>query len=240
MKKSLTLARALAFVSVAALLAGCKTTSSQEDLTASIPNDYRQRHPIAVREKVQSLTVFIGDGRGTLTPTQRGEVGAIAARWRQEATGGIVIEMPVGAANERAATSASREIRSVLAAAGVPGHAIEIRPYRTQDPVRLGTIRVNYPRMAAETGPCGLWPNDIGPTTDPIYWSNKPHWNHGCASQRNLAAQVADPADLVQPRAETPVLASRRNVVIDKYRKGEPTATQSPDANKGKISDLGQ
>lgn len=240
MKKSLTLARAFAFVSVAALLAGCKTTSSQEDLTASIPNDYRQRHPIAVREKVQSLTVFIGDGRGTLTPTQRGEVGAIAARWRQEATGGIVIEMPVGAANERAATSASREIRSVLAAAGVPGHAIEIRPYRTQDPVRLGTIRVNYPRMAAETGPCGLWPNDIGPTTDPIYWSNKPHWNHGCASQRNLAAQVADPADLVQPRAETPVLASRRNVVIDKYRKGEPTATQSPDANKGKISDLGQ
>ena len=240
MKKSLTLARALAFVSVAALLAGCKTTSSQEDLTASIPNDYRQRHPIAVREKVQSLTVFIGDGRGTLTPTQRGEVGAIAASWRQEATGGIVIEIPVGAANERAATSASREIRSVLGAAGVPGHAIEIRPYRTQDPVRLGTIRVNYPRMAAETGPCGLWPNDIGPTTDPIYWSNKPHWNHGCASQRNLAAQVADPADLVQPRSETPVLASRRNVVIDKYRKGEPTATQSPDANKGKISDLGQ
>jgi pilus assembly protein CpaD len=240
MKKSLTLARALAFVSVAALLAGCKTTSSQEDLTASIPNDYRQRHPIAVREKVQSLTVFVGDGRGTLTPTQRGEVGAIAASWRQEATGGIVIEMPVGAANERAATSASREIRSVLAAAGVPGHAIEIRPYRTQDPVRLGTIRVNYPRMAAETGPCGLWPNDIGPTTDPIYWSNKPHWNHGCASQRNLAAQVADPSDLVQPRSETPVLASRRNVVIDKYRKGEPTATQSPDANKGKISDLGQ
>jgi pilus assembly protein CpaD len=240
MKKSLTLARALAFVSVAALLAGCKTTSSQEDLSASIENDYRQSHPIAVREKVQSLTVFIGDRRGTLTPTQRGEVGAIAASWRQEATGGIVIEMPVGAANDRAATSASREIRSVLAAAGVPGHAIEIRPYRTQDPVRLGTIRVNYPRMAAETGPCGLWPNDIGPTTDPVYWSNKPHWNHGCASQRNLAAQVADSADLVQPRAETPVLASRRNVVIDKYRKGEPTATQSPDANKGKISDLGQ
>ena len=148
--------------------------------------------------------------------------------------------MPVGAANERAATSASREIRSVLTATGVPGHAIEIRPYRTQDPVRLGTIRVNYPRMAAETGPCGLWPNDIGPTTDPIYWSNKPHWNHGCASQRNLAAQVADPADLVQPRSETPVLASRRNVVTDKYRKGEPTATQTPDANKGKISDLGQ
>jgi pilus assembly protein CpaD len=94
--------------------------------------------------------------------------------------------------------------------------------------------------MAAETGPCGLWPRDIGPTYDPIYWSNKPHWNHGCASQRNLAAQVADPADLAQPRSEGPVLASRRNIVTEKYRKGEPTPTQTSDANKGKISDLGQ
>lgn len=239
MKKSLTLARTLAFASVAALLAGCNTTS-QVDLAQSIPDDFRQRHPIAVREKVQSMTVFIGDARGTLTPTQRAEVRALASSWRQEATGGIVIEMPVGSPNERAAASASREIRSILAAAGVPGRAIEIRPYPAQDPVRLATIRVNYPRMAAETGPCGLWPHDIGPTTDPIYWANKPAWNHGCSNQRNLAAQVADPADLVQPRSETPVLASRRSTVTDKYRKGETTATVTPDADKGKISDLGK
>ena len=240
MKKLNHVARALAFVSIAALMAGCKTPSMQDQVTGSIPNDYRLRHPIAVREKAQTLTVFIGDGRGTLTPTQRAEVGAIASSWRQQATGGVVIEMPIGAANERAAASASREIRSILSASGVPHHSIEIRPYRTQDPVRLGTIRVNYPRMAAETGPCGLWPEDIGPTYDPVYWSNRPHWNHGCASQRNLAAQVANPADLVQPRAEGPALASRRATAIEKYRKGEATATQYPDANKGKISDLGQ
>ncbi len=186
------------------------------------------------------MTVFIGDRRGGLTPAQRAEVGAIASNWRQDATGGIVIEIPVGASNERAATTAAREIRSILGAAGVPHHAIEIRPYHTAEPTRLGTVRVNYPRMAAETGPCGLWPHDVGPTYDPMYWSNKPHWNHGCATQRNLAAQVDNPADLVQPRAEGPVLASRRSTVIDKYRKGEATATTYPDANKGKISDLGQ
>ena len=239
MKKSLTLARTLAFVSVAALLAGCQT-SSRVDEVQNIPDDYRLRHPIAVREKVQSMTVFIGDARGTLTPTQRAEVGALASSWRHQATGGIVIEMPVGSPNERAAASASREIRSILAAAGVPGHAIEIRPYPAQDPIRLGTIRVNYPRMAAETGPCGLWPHDIGPTSDPIYWSNKPAWNHGCANQRNLAAQVAEPADLVQPRSEAPVLAARRNTVTEKYRKGEATATQGVDADKAKISDVGK
>ncbi len=39
---------------------------------------------------------------------------------------------------------------------------------------------------------------------------------------------------------KTPVYTARRSTVIDKYRKGEATATQYPDANKGKISDVGQ
>ena len=239
MKRTLTLARTLAFVSLAALLAGCKTTS-QVELVQNIPDDYRQRHPIAVREKVQSMTVFIGDARGTLTPTQRAEAAALASSWRQEATGGIIIEMPVGSPNERAAASASREIRSILSSAGVPARAIEIRSYPAQDPVRLGTIRVNYPRMAAETGPCGLWPHDIGPTYDPIYWANKPAWNHGCANQRNLAAMVDNPSDLVQPREETPAYTPRRNIAFDKYRKGTSTTTTYPEADKAKLSDTGK
>lgn len=239
MKRLPIVARALAFASLAAMLAGCKTTSDS-GVTASIPHDYRQRHPIAVREGKQTLTVFIGDRRGGLTPSQRAEVGALAGPWRREATGGFVVEVPLGGVNERAATSAAHEIRSILIASGVPGHSIEVRPYRTQDPSRLGTLRVNFPKMVAETGPCGLWPEDLGPTMNAAYTSNRPHWNHGCATQRNLAAQVADPADLVQPRAETPALTSRRATVLDKYRKGEATATQYPDANKGKISDLGQ
>src|SRR5436305_14344838 len=142
MKNSLTLARALAFVSIAALLAGCQT-ASRVDEVQSIPDDYRLRHPIAVREKVQSLTVFIGDARGTLTPAQRADVGALASSWRQEATGGVVIEMPAGSPNEHAAASASREIRSILAASGVPGRASEIPPHPAQDPIKPGTIRVN-------------------------------------------------------------------------------------------------
>jgi len=241
MKKLPIVARALAFASLAAMLAGCKT-AARDDVTGGISHDYRLRHPIAVREGKQTLTVFIGDRRGGLTPLQRTEVGALASGWRREATGGFIIEVPVGGANERAAASASREIRAVLAAAGVPGHSIEIRPVATRDPIRLGTIRVNYPKMVAETGPCGLWPEDVGPTMDvaAAYISNRPHWNHGCATQRNLAAQVAEPADLVQPRADTPALTSRRATVLDKYRKGETTATQYPDANKGKISDIGQ
>ena len=103
MTKLPSLARALAFVSLAALLAGCKTTASPDEVTSAIPSDYRLRHPIAVREGPQVLNVFIGDNRGGLTPTQRAEVTALVSTWRREATGGIVIEVPSGTSNARAA-----------------------------------------------------------------------------------------------------------------------------------------
>ncbi|HEY2743800.1 MAG TPA: CpaD family pilus assembly lipoprotein [Polyangia bacterium] len=54
-----------------------------------------------------------------------------------------------------------------------------------------------------------------------------------------MAAQIANPRDLIAPRDMTPADATRRSVVLDKYRKGESTATASPEANKGKISDVG-
>jgi len=42
--------------------------------------------------------------------------------------------------------------------------------------------------MAAEVGPCGLWPRDLGPTYDREHYENRQYHNFGCASQRNLAA----------------------------------------------------
>ena len=51
---------------------------------------------------------------------------------------------------------------------------------------------------------------------------------------------VENPADLVQPRGETPAYTARRTIVLDKYRKGESTATVYPDENAGKISDVGK
>ena len=58
--------------------------------------------------------------------------------------------------------------------------------------------------------------------------------------QRNLAAMVANPADLEQPRAETPAYNPRRDIAFDRYRKGLPTTTVYPEAEKAKLSDTGK
>jgi pilus assembly protein CpaD len=228
-------------VLIAALaLAGCQHNPLTTGISDPAPADYRQRHPIAVTEGERTLEMFIGRSRGGLNPTQRADVTAFAHAWKRESTGGIVIDVPAGTVNAYAAGDALEEVRAVLSAAGVPPNAIATRPYQPPDPRIMANMKLVYPKMVASAGPCGQWPNDIGPSFDRKYNENGQYYNFGCANQRNLAAMVENPADLVQPRGETPIYAGRRSVVLEKFRKGEGTATVYPEANKGKISDVGQ
>jgi pilus assembly protein CpaD len=230
-------ARGLLAAGLAFAVAGCNTTA--RDTSSIPPNDYRQRHPISIKEGERSMVVLVGSGRGGLSPTQRAEVLAYAARWQREGTGGLVIDRPVGTPNERAALDTLRQVISILQGAGIPSYGIAVRPYQPKSNT-LATIRINHPRLVAEAGPCGLWPEDLGPTYDPKHYENRPYWNLGCATQRNLASVVAEPHDLVQPRSEAPVYTAKRTYGAEKWRNGESPATTYPDAQKGAISDLGK
>ena len=235
--RSAAIIRGLVIAGLAAAVAGCNTVA--RDTTASVPNDYRQRHPIMVKEGKRSLELFVGSGRGGLTPSQRAEVLAFAQTWKRDATGGLVIYRPVGGANERAALEAMRHAVSILVSTGIPNYGIAVQPYQPA-PGKLGTLRIGYPQMVADAGPCGLWPDDLGPSYDPHHYENRPYWNLGCATQRNLAAMVENPHDLVQPRSETPTYTAKRTFGAEKWRKGESAATTYPDAQKGAISDVGK
>ena len=229
--------RTLVLGTAAAILAGCYT--AQEAILDTIPNDYRQRHPIVLKEAPRTVELFIGNRRGTLTGNQRAEVLAFAQAWRREGTGGVIIDVPSGTPNERSAAAALQEVRSILASAGVPPEAVATRPNTASDPRKLATMRLHYPKITADAGPCGLWPYDLGPTYDREHYENRQYYNLGCANQRNMAAMVENPADLVQPRAEIPSYTGRRTTVLDKHHRGEASATVYPDAAKGKISDVG-
>lgn len=225
----------------AAIGLGACTHTTQEGTTASIPNDYRLRHPIAIQEADQTVNIFVGNTRGGLTASQRADVMGMADTWLREGTGAIIVEVPVDTSNARAAADSFREVQSLLHAAGVPARGVIVKHYRPEDPRLFATIRLTYPRIAAVAGPCGLWPEDLGPSiNNKGYFDNKPYWNFGCASQRNLAAMVDNPADLVQPRSETPAYTARRTIAFDKYRKGTTTATTYPEADKAKLSDTGK
>jgi pilus assembly protein CpaD len=227
-------------VGATAALGGCRTVA-RDDVATSVPADYRLRHPIVVEERMRSTEVFVGSFRGGLTATQRADVVNVGQNWLREGTGTITVEVPAHTPNARAAQESRREVHSLLAAVGVPANAIATRNYTPNDPRQFATIRVSYPLIAATAGPCGTWPEDLaGSIKNKSYLSNRPYYNLGCASQRNLAAMVANPSDLVQPRPETPAYTGRRTFALDKYRQGQATATTYPDADKNKISNVGQ
>ena len=213
--------------------------SSERVAQRDYPTDYRQRHPITLKEGERTVEVFLGRNRGGLTPSQRADVLSFAQLWRREATSGIIVDVPQGGPTDHAAADSMREIHSIFAASGVPRNAVYVRNYRPSDSV----AREHQDQLfEAGRGSRPLRPvaGRPRPGPDPAYIENRPYWNLGCASQRNLAAMVDNPADLVQPRGETPAYTARRSVAIDKYRKGENPSGTYTGYDTGKISDLGK
>src|SRR5215210_3958444 len=167
----------IALVGLSVALGACNYTSA-EVVTASVPDRYRERHPIAIEEANRSVVIFVGNGRGGLSAPQRADVLGLAQIWVREGTGAIVADVPVDTLNARAAASSFQEIRALLAAAGVPARGITLHHYRPDDPRTLPTIRLSYPRIAAVAGPCGLWPQDLGPNIDnAAYNENRSYHN---------------------------------------------------------------
>ena len=230
-----------ALIGVSGTLGACTDINDDVAVTARIPDDYRLRHPIAIQETDRSVVIFVGHARGDLSASQRADVVGLGRIWVSEGTGAIVADVPVDTPNARAAASSFREIQALLAASGVPPRGISVRHYHPDDPRTLPTIRLSYPKIAAVAGPCGLWPENLGPSIkNPSYFENKDYYNFGCAYQRNMAAMIDNPADLIQPRPESPAYTMRRTEAFEKYRKGETTTTTYPESDKAKLSDTGK
>ncbi|SHI00346.1 CpaD family pilus assembly protein [Bradyrhizobium erythrophlei] len=238
-RKRAALRTAGALVGLALALGAC--THTDDALTASVPDDYRLRHPIVVQEADRSVVIFIGHARGGLSASQRADVMGLAQTWLAEGTGAITADVPIDTPNAKAAADSFREIQAMLSAAGVPPRGIVVHQYHPEDPRQMAAIRLNYPKISAVAGPCGLWPEDLGSSIkNKSYFENKSYYNFGCAYQRNMAAMVDNPSDLVQPRSETPPYTTRRSEAFEKYRRGAPTATVYPDGEKAKLSDTGK
>ena len=77
-----------ALVGLAVVLGACTHTDGVA-VTASVPDDYRLRHPIAIQEADRSVVIFIGHARGRLSGPQRADVMGLAQLWLQEGTGVI-------------------------------------------------------------------------------------------------------------------------------------------------------
>lgn len=204
--------RAVLLAVVGIFLASCGTRDNLA--TGSIPDDYRTRHPIVLAEGERAIDIPIASGDRRLTQGTRDVIAGFAADYRNSANGVVQIMMPRGAANSSAVQAMRREIRGVLVAAGVPAKRLLETSYDAGAYGEAAPVRLSYVAITAQTEPCGTWPDDLNLNT----FENKNYYNFGCASQSNLAAQIANPTDLLGPRQMSPIDAEQRGQVIKDWR----------------------
>lgn len=210
----LKLATAASVLTVAAVLTSCAARPDRVT-TSSVPDDYRLRHPITLAEVQHALDVPVGSGEHKLTTSLRDLIRGFAQDYLALSKSTVSVALPSNSANAGATRAVSADVRKALMDAGVKPNRIVLTSYDPTASDVSAPIRLTFVAVTAITGDCGQWPTDLfGPTIrDNTNWEN-----FGCATQQNLAAQIANPADLVGPRGMTPIDAQRRAEVISIYR----------------------
>lgn len=213
-----------AFLVAGTTLAGCANRDGMS--TGALPDDYRTRHPIVIAEAEHVIDVPVASTDRRLTKGARDVIRGFAQSYTNSATGTVQILVPRGSGNAYAASALRKEIRGVLVGSGIPANRLVEVSYQANSGGDAAPVRLSYSAITAKTAPCGNWPKDLVSNTI----QNKNYENFGCASQSNLAAQIANPMDLLGPRAMSPIDAVQRGKVINDYRgietdSGGPTIT---------------
>lgn len=227
MHKSASLAGRIALPVVAMImLAGCGGFNGAENAQF----DASYTHPISVQPDVPTLRVA---ATGHLSNEDRQAIVTFAAAYKERGHGVLTVAAPSGSANTAVAMNVLVEVRDMLAKAGVPIERVSYTPYRASGAAERAPIIMSYKQYVASVAPCGDWSENLAYNP-----GNGVPKNFGCATQTNLAAMVADPADLVMPRTMTPSDAQRRGEVVAKYRKGEITATARDQHDSAAVSEV--
>jgi pilus assembly protein CpaD len=200
-------------------------------------DDYRNRHPIVLAEQARHLDIFPAPEELGLDRRTAAQVVEFGTLYRNSGQGPINALVPAEApgALPREAIAA---VRRALAAGGAVA-PLEVSSYPVVNRDLASPIRLSFVGLKAKVAdPCGQWPSDLASGSTTQGWENKPYWNYGCSYQSMFAAQVADPRDLVGPRAEDPADTQMLSRGIADMRKGTDPTTDWKTKNSS-ISTVG-
>ena len=222
--------RYLLLVCLGAALAGCDTLHDMTKPSAEFPRTPTTRYAATVTHMPDEI--LLAPHATGLSAAQAAAVAELADRWRDSGAGPVTIQTPAGGAAE--AYRSSTAVQSALMHLGVAEDQILLVSYQpTASPNGISPVVVGFTRYEAHGPQCGRDWKDYTKT-----FLNQTNINYGCAVTANIAAMVANPADLAGPRPTSPSDANRRETILDKYRKGElMSSTKDPQAN-GAVSSL--
>ena len=215
-------------IGLAASAAACASTGAKPTAAVSPPRALTPTQQYVAKVTHAPDEVLLAPHAQGLSERQAAAVDELVGRWRE--TGGQAFTIAVPNGPSRDAARAAEAVESRLIAVGVAPALIHTVGY---DPAeRPGApLSLSYERFQAEGPKCGQDWRDFTKTS-----ANTVNANFGCANTANLAALVANPADLNGPRALGDPDAGRRENVLNKYRQGQITSSAKDDQATGAIS----
>ncbi len=216
--RSITMVSLLA----AALVTGCASAGKDNMVVGTTPDDYRSRHPIVVSESETVEDIPISGNMRELSFRDRNVVSDFAGRFRRTGGRSMQVMVPSQSANEAAARRISAQVVAALIDEDINRSQIAVVSYHAGNHSNSAPIRISFLALAANVGQCGVWNENIAGNSE-----NRQYRNFGCATQNNLAKIIANPADLIGPRGESTIDATRRDVVITNWRENGSSSLPS-------------
>jgi pilus assembly protein CpaD len=214
------IARAPVALALSLAVAACASGPAQgpEPLTPT------SRWTLQVEPGVDQIALAVREDG--LSPAQAAALDALAFRHRNRGVGAVSVSAPAG--EDPAAARTAWNVRDALMARGLPPEAIRMAGYAAPDP--RAPVIVGFETVEARVPACGRAWDDLSAS------SNRASNNFGCAVTANMAAQIADPRDILQPRA-MPLQDSHRAVVVfDNYRQGRQTSAPQEELVSGRVT----
>lgn len=182
-------------------------------------------HPIMVEPHFTSIKLSFSAPEAGLLPDDADKLEAFVEDFLSRGSGSISVSAPKGPDSNAVVGYFGTRLFNM----GVPRSKILVGTHDGPD----ARVEIGFIAYQASTKPCGDWSENLANTAD-----NYTAPNFGCAVQANIAAQVADPRDLVEMRPTDPSDAVRRANVLDAYEKGKTTAAEKTKDQSGAVSEM--
>jgi len=218
--------RRLAGLALTAGLAACASSRVPD----AVEDPRTPTEQFAAKVVTQPQEVRLAVHAQGLSPNQAGALAVFADDWREAGGGVIRIQAPSAGPDAGASYRTGEGARALLVSRGVPEDQIEVVGYDAKGAADAPLL-VGFLRHQVDIPACGQKWTNFAHTA-----MNKPQPNFGCAVTANMAAQIANPADLLGPRPAEPADAQRRMTVLEKYRAGETTSSAKDDNANGAVS----
>jgi len=193
---------------LALALGACDRPDDYMALTLSRPET---RHTIGFASRTEALLVEVPPESHGLSANQEADVWQFIARYKIESNGELRISTSASPREHAIASAALRDVRELAREQGVPPGKVLVGRHNP-GPRSARAVKIAYDKPVALPPECGDWSEDIGRTRERLHYPQ-----FGCATQRNLALNVANSRDLQRPQNEEPGSAERRSVTWTSY-----------------------